>query len=94
MTHIEKAQKAAMLTAGSPVTHNRTEEVVEVFRGKVIWQGRVEVFEISGHPEADECYVWEDRTEGREGYVAVLGQPPIQCAQSAVKAYIVQAGRS
>jgi hypothetical protein len=36
--------------------HRATVPVHEVFRGKTVWQGDVEVFDINGHPKAKRCY--------------------------------------
>jgi hypothetical protein len=32
--------------------------VHEVFRGKTVWRGDVEVFTLTGHPKAKRCYGW------------------------------------
>lgn len=72
--------------------HTATVPVHEVFRGKTVWQGAVEVFEITGHPKAKRCYGWSHR-EGKddkgERFVAVLEIPPVESAKSAVQVQIV-----
>ena len=32
--------------------------VHEVFRGETVWQGDVEVFDLTGHPKAKRAYAW------------------------------------
>ena len=57
--------------------------VEEVFRGKTLWKGDVEVFDLTGHPKAKRCYGW---TYGEpEEFITILELPPVTDAQSAVK---------
>jgi hypothetical protein len=66
--------------------------VHETFRGQTVWQGEVEVFDITGHPKANRAYAWNHRegpNDEGERFVAVLEIPPVQDAQSAVKVAIV-----
>jgi hypothetical protein len=57
--------------------------VEEIFGGKTIWKGDVEVFDLTGHPKAKRCYGW---THGEpEEFITVLELPPVTDAQSAVK---------
>ena len=57
--------------------------VHEVFRGKTLWQGDVEVFDLIGHPKAKRCYGW---TYGEpEEFITILELPPVTDASSAVK---------
>ena len=67
--------------------------VKEVFQGQTVWEGEVEVFNIRGHPRARRCYSWAHATgEDDKGkrYVAVLELPPVDSAQKAVRAAIVE----
>ncbi len=62
--------------------------VTEVFQGKTIWQGEVEVFDLTGHPKANRAYGWShpENADGTgERFVAVLEIPPVDSAQNAVK---------
>ena len=66
-----------------------TVPVTETFKGKVVWQGDVEIFQLTEHPKAQRCYAWayqgdDDKTH----YTAVLALPPVQTPQDAVKAAI------
>ena len=65
--------------------------VVETFRGKLVWDGEVQVFDVTRHPTAKVCYVWSSPVEGteRRKVFAVLGIPPVKTAVDAVRASIV-----
>jgi hypothetical protein len=59
-----------------------------MFWQKVAWDGVVEVFRLAGHPKAKRCYAWSF-TEGKETrFVTVLEIPPVESAQTAVRAAI------
>lgn len=76
---------------GGAATHVETVPVKEEFQGKVIWQGDVEVFDLSGNPKATRAYAWMhglDDTKAKR-HVAVLQIPPVDSPQAAVKAVIV-----
>lgn len=63
--------------------------VQETFEGETAWVGVVEVFELHNHPDADRVYAWSFTTdEGRERFVCVLGVPPVDSPQTAVRAAI------
>jgi hypothetical protein len=66
--------------------------VHEVFQGKTVWQGEVEVFDLTGHPKAQECFAWsypDGPKNQNEKFVAVLAIPPVTGPQAAVKAAIM-----
>jgi hypothetical protein len=74
-------------------TWRETVPVHEVFRGETVWQGDVEVFDLTGHPKAKRAYAWShldgDKDE-RTRYVAVLEIPPVVSAETAVRVQIVK----
>jgi len=57
--------------------------VHEIFRGKTLWRGDVEVFELTGHPKAKRCYAWSYGEP--EEFITILELPPMDSALSAVK---------
>jgi hypothetical protein len=62
--------------------------VTEIFRGKTLWNGDVEVFDLNGHPKAKRAFGWSHpEGEGNKGerFVAVLEIPPVDSPQTAVK---------
>lgn len=60
---------------------------------KVVWEGVVEVFKVTGLPGVLRCYGWtfHDGTETR--YVTVLKKPPVVDPRTAVKASIMASGQ-
>ena len=71
--------------------HTATVPVTEVFQGRTIWQGPVEVFTITGHPKAKRCYAWshaDGKDDSDERFVAVLEIPPVSSPETAVKVAI------
>jgi len=73
-------------------TWRETVFVREVFQGKTIWDGEVEVFDLNGHPKANRAFGWShpDGDDNKtERFVAVLEIPPVVSPQTAVKISIV-----
>lgn len=69
----------------------KTVPVREVFQGKTIWQGDVEVFDLYGHPKAKRAYAWshlDGAKDERTRFVAVLEIPPVDSPETAVKVAI------
>lgn len=74
-------------------TWRETVPVHEVFEGKTVWQGDVEVFDLYGHPKAKRAYAWshlDGPKDERTRFVAVLEIPPVDSAQKAVQVQIVK----
>ena len=70
--------------------------VKEVFRGATLWNGDVEVFDLTGHPKAKRAYGWSHRdgkNDESERFVAVLEIPPVESALTAVRVSIVADGK-
>ena len=88
---IEELQKAVEHLHGVPARFLEAVEVDERFKGEVVWQGAVKVFELTGHPSgATRAYAWSFRTEGtRRRFKAVLGVPPVDGPVMAVRASIL-----
>ncbi|MFS8086466.1 MAG: hypothetical protein ACMG6H_12610, partial [Acidobacteriota bacterium] len=66
--------------------------VTEEFQGETVWQGTVEVFDVSGHPKAKRAYAWGHVTgenDQARRYVTVLELPPVTSPETAVKAGIM-----
>lgn len=67
--------------------------VREEWKGQVVWEGPVHVFDLEGHPSATRAYAWSHYTDDhseRRRFVAVLNVPPIDHPIKAVRASIVQ----
>jgi hypothetical protein len=73
--------------------HVSTVPVHERFKGQTVWQGDVEVFEITGNSQAKRCYAWS-HSEGTHGqgerFVAVLEIPPAISPEAAVRVQLVK----
>jgi len=64
-------------------THVGTVPVEELFNGKPLWKGDVEVFDLTDHPKAKRAYGWTYAEP--EEFITILELPPVTDAQSAVK---------
>ena len=91
--YVAQLQTAIQHLHNCGATHRETVPVHEVFRGKTVWQGDVEVFDLTGHPKAKRAYAWahlDGADDERTRYVAVLEIPPVDSAQKAVQIQIVK----
>jgi hypothetical protein len=71
--------------------------VKETFKGQIVWNGIVEVFELKGHPKASKAYAWAHDTDDPlqpKRHVTVLHIPPVTSPKLAVRAAIVQEYRN
>ena len=93
MTHIEQLQSVIRKLHGVHSTHVKSVPVTERFKGEVIWDGIVEVFQLHGHPKATHAYAWSHDTDDPENpkrSITVLNIPPATSPESAVRAAIMQ----
>jgi hypothetical protein len=75
---------------GCEAVHVESVAVRETFQGAVVWDGEVQVFDVTGHPTARRCYAWSHATEGaKRRFYAVLHAPPVDSPLTAVRASIV-----
>ena len=71
-------------------SHSGSAPVEEVFQGQTVWKGRVEIFDLTGHPKASRAYAWEHETSsGTIRRQAVLELPPVESPETAVRAVVV-----
>jgi hypothetical protein len=86
--YIERLTKAIEDLHGVSGIHLGTEHITKTFKGQTVWDGDVEIFTITGHPEARMCYAWsyEDGSVGH--FAAILGLPPVRTAHDAVRVYV------
>jgi len=85
---ISDLQDDIRATHGCESIYRRTELVHEAFPGKIAWDGLVRVFKLIGHSKAKYCYAWNYREGNETKSAAVLGIPPVDSSQSAVKSGI------
>jgi hypothetical protein len=97
VSYIDDLRDVIRRLHGVEATHVESVPVKEMFQGKTVWEGIVEVFEIRGHPKASRVYAWSHETDDPKKprrHVTVLHIAPILSAEAAVKAAIVQEFRN
>lgn len=97
MTYIEELRGVIKKLHGVDSRHIESVPVKEVFKGKTVWDGVVEVFELIGHPKAPRAYAWAHDTDNPKQprkHVTVLHIPPVTSPLLAVRAAIVQEFRA
>jgi hypothetical protein len=93
MNHIEQLQGTIRRIHGVDSTHVESVTVMESFRGEIMWDGQVEVFELHGHPKTDRAYAWMvegDNPDHPQRHITVLHLSPVTSASLAVRAAIVE----
>jgi hypothetical protein len=93
MTYIEELKDVIHKLHGVESTHMQSVPVKEVFNGKTVWEGIVEVFDLHGHPKANTAYAWAHETDDPANpvrHVTVLKIPPAVSPITAVRAAIIQ----
>jgi hypothetical protein len=91
---ITKLKDAIRATHGCESLHVESVPVKEVLEGQTAWEGTVEVFDLVAHPQAKRAYAWSYRDGDQNKTIAVLGIPPVDSPQSAVKASIAAQAKS
>ncbi|GEP61403.1 hypothetical protein RSO01_85690 [Reyranella soli] len=78
---------------GGALAH--VEPVKEMSEGRTVWEGRVHVFSLEGHPKATRAYAWSSPIEGRDKrrFYAVLHLGGIRSPLDAVRAAILEEQR-
>ena len=91
--YIAQVQVAVAQLHNCGAVWRSTVPVHEVFQGKTVWQGDVEVFDLTGHSKAKRAYAWghlDGKNDERTRFVAVLEIPPVESAETAVRVQIVK----
>ena len=97
MTYIEELQDVIHKLHGARATHRESVPVKEMWQGKTVWDGIVEVFDLHGHAKANKIYAWSHDTDdpaNPKRYVTVLHIPPAVSPETAVKVAILQEYKS
>jgi hypothetical protein len=90
--YIARLQVAVSQLHNCGAVWRETVPVHEVFRGQTVWQGEVEVFDLTNHPKAKRAYAWSHREgldDAGERFVTVLELPPVVDPVTAVRASIL-----
>ena len=89
---LKDLQKSVEWLHNCSASFKESVSVKEEFEGRTAWEGIVHIYDLTGHPEADKCYVWSSPIEGSEKrkFYAVLHIPPVESPEKAVRASIIQ----
>lgn len=90
--YIENLRAVIGKLHGCGSKHIDSVSVHEIFQGKTVWDGVVEVFDLVDHPKAKRAYGWshpEGPDERGERFVTVLELPPVTSAKTAVQVSIL-----
>jgi hypothetical protein len=97
MSYVRELQDVIRRLHGVESEHIQSVPVKETFNGQTVWEGIVEVFELTGHATAHRVYAWAHETDDPQKpvrHVTVLHLHPIKSAQDAVRAAILQEARN
>ena len=92
-TSIRSIERLTGIHHRCKAVHVESVPVIEMFGRQTVWEGVVEVFDISGHPKAKRCYAWSfpEGTETR--FVTALEIPPVESPQTAIRASIASGAK-
>jgi hypothetical protein len=93
MTYIEELRDVIRKLHGVESRHIESVPIKEVYKGRTIWEGVVEVFELIGHPTAQRIYAWSHATDNPakpRRHVTVLHVEPVTSPLLAVRAAVIQ----
>ena len=63
MTYIEELRDVIRKLHGVESRYVESVQVKEMFQGRTVWEGVVEVFDLIGHPNATRLYAWSHQTD-------------------------------
>ena len=86
MNLIDELKDVIRKLHGTEATHVETVPVKEIFQGKTVWEGEVEVFDLDNHPQAKRVYSWSHGDPPQ--HITVLQIPPAITPQRAVQVAI------
>ena len=93
MSYIEELLDVIRKLHGVESKHIESVPVKEMFQGKTVWEGAVEVFDLVGHTKAPRAYAWSHDTDDPKQpkrHVTVLHIHPVTSPILAVRAAIVR----
>jgi hypothetical protein len=92
VTYIEELRDVIRRLHGVDSSHAESVPIKETFEGRTVWEGKVEVFDLHGHPAAPKAYAWAYETDNpkKPRHVTVLHMGPVTSPLLAVRAAIVK----
>jgi len=92
MNYLEELREVIERLHKGHAKYVETVPVKEVFQGQTVWDGAVEVFDLTDNPNASRVFAWafdyEDPDKPTQ-HVTVLQIPPATTPENAVRASIV-----
>jgi hypothetical protein len=86
---LKALQTAVEKDVGGKAKRVKSTSVVETFRGKVLWDGVVETFEVASGPEVKCCYAFMYVEDNGDQRVATIQEvPKVNSPELAVRAFI------
>jgi len=92
MNYLDELKEVIERLHESHAEYVETVPVKEVFGGQTVWEGEVEVFDLTDNPNASRVFAWAYDFEDPEKptqHVTVLQIPPATTPENAVRASIV-----
>ena len=86
--YLDNLRDSVTALHGCGCSHLSTSRVVEWFESQKVFDGPIETFKLSGHPEVTKAFAWAFHNGTEPQYVAVLNLPPINDPSDAVRAAI------
>lgn len=93
MKQIDALKRVIRELHGAEATHRESVPIKEVWEGKTVWEGVVEVFDLDDHPKAHTAYAWTHETDDPSDpyrHVTVLHIHPATSPLAAVRAAIAR----
>jgi hypothetical protein len=90
--YLRQLKDAIKRIHGCACRHVKSVPVHETFQGETVWQGDVEIFDLSNHPQTKQCFAWshlDGDNDELTNVVTVLAIPPVTTPKDAVRAAIV-----
>ena len=86
---LKELRTAVEKDVGGKAKRVKSTSVVETSRGKVLWDGVVETFEVASSPEVKRCYAFfYVENNGDQGIAIVREAPKVNSPELAVRAFI------
>jgi hypothetical protein len=75
--------------AKCPAVYIQTQPVRLSIDGQVVWNGKVDIFQLKEHPQAQQAFGWGvEKADKKMEYITVMGIPPLDTPLAAVKGYV------
>jgi hypothetical protein len=87
--YLAKLRAVIEATHGCEAVHAASVPVREELRHQKVWDGIVEVFALSAHPQTNRCYAWGHRkADGEWAVTTVPAIVPIDSPEAAVRSTV------